>query len=51
MRGMHATDLLDVIYTAGVVFDGLSTSRPATDRYLRSGDTGCLLYTSDAADE
>lgn len=46
---MHATDLLDVIYTAGVVFDGLSTSRPATDRYLRSGDTDGVRGRGDLA--
>ena len=46
---MHATDLLDVIYTAGVVFDGLSTSRPATDRYLRSGDTDGVRGRRDLA--
>ena len=46
---MHAIDLLDVIYTAGVVFDGLSTSRPATDRYLRSGDTDGVRGRGDLA--
>ena len=46
---MHATDLLDVIYTAGVVFDGLSTSRLATDRYLRSGDTDGVRGRGDLA--
>ncbi|MCG7272934.1 Fic family protein [Corynebacterium afermentans] len=46
---MHATDWLDVIYTAGVVFDGLSTSRPATDRYLRSGDTDGVRGRGDLA--
>ena len=46
---MHVTDLLDVIYTAGVVFDGLSTSRPATDRYLRSGDTDGVRGRGDLA--
>ena len=46
---MHVTDLLDVIYTAGVVFDGLSTSRFATDRYLRSGDTDGVRGRGDLA--
>lgn len=46
---MEAADLLDVIYTAGVVFDGLSTSRPATDRYLRLGDTDGVRCRGDLA--
>lgn len=46
---MHAHDLLNVIYTAGVVFDGLSTSRFATDRFLRTGDTDGVRGRGDLA--
>ena len=46
---MHATDWLDVIYTAGTVFDGLSTSRPATDAFLRTGDTTGVRGRGDLA--
>lgn len=40
---MKVSDLLDVIFTAGAVFDGLSTIRPATDAFLRRGDANVLL--------
>ena len=43
---MKVSDLLDVIFTAGAVFDGLSTSRPATDAFLRSGDTSKVTELS-----
>lgn len=46
---MRATDLLDVIYSAGVVFDGLHTSKPATDRFLRTGDTNGVRGRQDLA--
>ncbi|MCP1387449.1 Fic family protein [Corynebacterium sp. TA-R-1] len=46
---MQVRELLDVIYTAGVVFDGLSTSKPATDRFLRSGDTHGVRGRGDLA--
>lgn len=46
---MQPQELLDVIYSAGVVFDGLSTSKPATDRFLQSGDTHGVRGRSDLA--
>lgn len=46
---MQAADLLDVIFTAGAVFDGLSTSRPATDAFLRTGDTTGVRGRGDLA--
>lgn len=46
---MQVADLLDVIYTAGAVFDGLSTSRPATDAFLRTGDTTGVRGRGDLA--
>lgn len=46
---MQVADLLDVIYTAGTVFDGLSTSRPATDAFLRTGDTTGVRGRGDLA--
>ena len=49
MGAMEAHDLLDVIYTAGVVFDGLSASRSATDRFLRTGGTDGVRGRSDLA--
>ena len=43
---MNVGQLLEVIFTAGVVFDNLSTSRPATGRFLETGDTtGAVSYT------
>lgn len=46
---MKVSDLLDVIFTAGAVFDGLSTSRPATDAFLRSGDASGVRGRGDLA--
>lgn len=46
---MQVADLLDVIFTAGAVFDGLSTSRPATDAFLRTGDTTGVRGRGDLA--
>lgn len=46
---MQVAQLLELIFTAGVVFDGLSTSRAATDRYLRNGDTSGVRGRDDLA--
>lgn len=46
---MRVAELSEVIVTAGVVLDGLSTSRAATDRYLRSGDTSGVRGRGDLA--
>ena len=46
---MNVTQLLSVIFTAGVVFDNLSTSRPATGRFLETGDTTGVRGRSDLA--
>lgn len=39
---MNVTQLRDVIFTAGVVFDNLSTSWLATGRFLQSGEVASI---------
>ncbi|OHO83356.1 cell filamentation protein Fic [Corynebacterium sp. HMSC036E10] len=46
---MNVGQLLEVIFTAGVVFDNLSTSRPATGRFLETGDTTGVRGRGDLA--
>lgn len=46
---MHVTLLREVIFTAGVVFDNLSTSRSATARFLETGDTTGVRGRGDLA--
>jgi len=46
---MRVTELVAVIYSAGVVFDGLNTSRPATERFLRTGETDGVRGRTDLA--
>lgn len=46
---MHVTLLREVIFTAGVVFDNLSTSRPATGKFLETGDTTGVRGRGDLA--
>lgn len=46
---MHVTLLREVIFTAGVVFDNLSTSRLATARFLETGDTTGVRGRGDLA--
>lgn len=46
---MNVGQLLEVIFTAGVVFDNLSTSRPATARFLETGDTTGVRGRGDLA--
>ena len=46
---MPVTLLREVIFTAGVVFDNLSTSRPATGKFLETGDTTGVRGRGDLA--
>lgn len=46
---MNVGQLLEVIFTAGVVFDNLSTSRSATGRFLETGDTTGVRGRGDLA--
>ncbi|KAB1643535.1 Fic family protein [Gulosibacter chungangensis] len=41
--------MLEVIYTAGKVFDGLQSSREATEIYLSTGDTTAIDSRHDLA--
>lgn len=42
-----ALDLVDVVYSAGKVFDGLSTGRRAAEAFVRAGDTTGIASRHD----
>lgn len=44
---LQISDLAAVVYSAGKVFDGLSTGRLDTDEFLRTGDTANITSRSD----
>ena len=46
---MNVGQLLEVIFTAGVVFDNLSASRSATGRFLETGNTTGVRGRGDLA--
>lgn len=44
---VHLFDLVEVIYTAGRVFENLRTGRVDTDSFLRNGDTSGIVSRAD----
>lgn len=49
MTTIGITDLADVVYSAGTVFDGLTTGRLDTENFLRSGSLDGVTSRSDLA--
>lgn len=48
-RSLNVGDLADVVWSSGRVFDGLSTGRLDTERFLRSGSLKGVTSRSDLA--
>lgn len=46
---LDVADLAGVVYSAGTVFDGLNTSLPDTENFLRSGSLNGITSRSDLA--
>jgi len=46
-RPLHLTDLAGVVYSAGKVFDGLSTRRRDTENFLANGSTDGISSRAD----
>lgn len=49
MSAINITDLAGAVYSAGKVFDGLTTSRRDTENFLRSGSLAGIVSRPDLA--